>query len=107
MTEIEHELPCGHVLTTSALLDGMTEFDSSMHLGAGPCLICGRIWQAEFVRMPLSNGTTRWDATYLCTGRYEEGPESDFVVHQRRRVPGLIVDGSVAHLGLREWALSK
>jgi hypothetical protein len=103
--QTEHELPCGHVLATAAVLDRITGF-TSVHLwGSGKCPVCGAEWSVEFARLAASDGTYEWQDTYMSTGHLEGGPGVYFVPHQRRRVRGLVVDGSVARLGLREWQL--
>ena len=55
--ETQHELPCGHVLTTEAVLDQITVF-TSVHLrGSGECPVCGAGWSVEFARLAASDGT--------------------------------------------------
>jgi hypothetical protein len=105
MPETQHELPCGHALPTTAVLDHITRF-TSVHLrGSGECPLCGAEWSVEFARLSASNGAVAWSDTYVSIGHLEGGPGVYFVPHQRRRVGGLVIDGSVARLGLREWQL--
>ncbi len=105
MDETQHELPCGHSLTTAAVLDQITRF-TSIHLrGSGECPVCGAGWSVEFARLAASDGAVEWPATYVSIGHLEGGPGVYFVPHQRRRVKGLVIDGSVARLGQRDWQL--
>ena len=105
MDETQHELPCGHALPTAAVLDRITHFTSVHLCGSVDCPVCGARWSVEFAREAASNGAVESPETYLCTGHLEGGPGVYFVVHQRRRVRGLVIDGSMARLGLREWRL--
>jgi hypothetical protein len=105
VNETQHELPCGHVLSTALLLDHVDGFASPNGWGTGDCPHCGTRWSVAFARMEGSDGSTERMDTYLSTGQVEGGPGTYFVPHQRRRVPGLVVDGSVARLGGREWRL--
>ena len=105
MAETQHELPCGHTLPTTAVLDQITRF-MPVHLrGTGECSVCGAGWAVEFVRLAASDGAVEWSDTYVSLGQLEGGPGVYFVPHQRRRVSGLVIDGSIARLGLREWLL--
>ena len=106
LDETQHELPCGHVLATAALLDRITHFRSAHLRGALDCPVCGEGCYVEFARLTASTGGVEWPVTFVSTGDVDGGPGAYFVPHQRRRVPGLVVDGSVARLGLREWELS-
>lgn len=105
-SETEHELPCGHVLPTASLLDRITHFSSAHLRGAVDCPVCEKGCNVEFARMTAASGSVEWPVTFVSTGEIDGGPGAYFVAHQRRRVPGLVVDGSVARLGLREWQLS-
>jgi hypothetical protein len=67
--------------------------------------MCAAGWSVEFARLAASNGAVEWPVTYVSIGHLEGGPSVYLVVHQRRRVRGLVIDGSVARLGLREWQL--
>jgi hypothetical protein len=102
---IEHELPCGHKLSTELLLDRLTRFDGWELRGAVCCPECESQSITSFRREAISNGSNVWDVTFVSTGLFDGAPEGVFMVHERRRVPGLTVDGTTARLGLREWKL--
>jgi hypothetical protein len=106
MDETEHELPCGHALSTSSLLQRVCHFVPEQERGSIDCLVCGKTSVVEFARMDLSDGTRELPATFVSTGTLESAPGIVIAVHQRRRVRGLLVEGRHAHWDGRTWEFS-
>lgn len=105
VTEIEHELPCGHTLPTSALLDQIYRFATHNMRGTVDCPVCDCGCHVELARMNVSTGTEEYPETFIATGSLMDGPGAYFESHQRRRVRGLTAIGRLVTFAGREWTL--
>ncbi|MFN2564408.1 MAG: hypothetical protein ABR499_05270 [Gemmatimonadaceae bacterium] len=103
--EVDHELPCGHTLRTSELLEAVERFAPAVSRGYLDCPVCGETSYLEFAAAAASDGREEFTETYVSTGTLQGDPREGLTIHQRRRVPGLTVEWQIARWGGREWVL--